>query len=86
MTYTTIAQVIETWESVRRQDDFEEKVGTLALLKLFELEPRTKSVFHFKVDYNPTPQELKSSGNLVHAVMMINMFGKLELWMIGTII
>lgn len=78
MTYTTISQVIETWENLRRQDRFEERVGTLALLKLFELEPRTKSVFNFKTDYNPTPEELKSSGNLVHAVMMINMFGKSE--------
>lgn len=43
-------------------------------LRLFELEPRTKTVFGFTEDYNPTADELDKSGNLLHAVRMIHMF------------
>ena len=77
MSYSTIANVLESWEQARQKKDFEETLGVDALLKLFELEPRTKAVFKFDIDYNPTPQELIDSGNLIHAIRMIHMFGTL---------
>jgi hypothetical protein len=33
MSYDTISKVIESWELARNSPEFEEKVGTLALLK-----------------------------------------------------
>lgn len=42
--------------------------------RLFELEPRTKKVFGFDISYNPSAEELEKSGNLIHAVRMIQMF------------
>jgi hemoglobin-like flavoprotein len=42
--------------------------------RLFELEPRTKKVFHFDLNYNPTPQALKESGNLKFAIRMLESF------------
>jgi hypothetical protein len=33
MSYDTISKVIESWETARNRPDFEEKVGTLVLLK-----------------------------------------------------
>jgi hypothetical protein len=33
MSYNTISKVIESWEKARNRPDFEEKVGTIALLK-----------------------------------------------------
>ncbi len=44
--------------------------------RLFELEPRTKEVFGFARDYDPDMKELKDSGNLIHAISMIDMFDK----------
>lgn len=64
----------DTWEQARRSDDFEEKVGVMALLKLFELEPLTKQVFGIEAEHTPTGDELKASGNLHHAVRMFHMF------------
>ncbi len=32
MSYTTVSQVIESWEKIRRTENYEEKVGT----KLFQ--------------------------------------------------
>ena len=72
--YTVVARVIESWDQARVTPNFEESAGELALLKLFELEPRTKKVFNFAPDYVPSPEELKSSGNLTHAVRMMEMF------------
>lgn len=61
----------ETWEQARRSIDFESYVGSVVLLKMFEYEPQTKEVFGFKVDENPTAQELKDSGNLKIAISII---------------
>jgi hypothetical protein len=33
MSYNTISKVIESWEKARKLPDFEEKVGSLVLLK-----------------------------------------------------
>jgi hypothetical protein len=39
-----------------------------------ELEPRSKEIFGFAIDYDPSPKELKDSGNLQHAIRMVHMF------------
>ena len=46
----------------------------LLLSRLFELEPRTKKVFHFDLNYSPTPKALKESGNLKFAIRMLESF------------
>ena len=65
---------IETWEIARRTENFNETVGVMTLLKLFEIEPLTKKVFDIDVKHTPTKKELEESGNLVHAVRMFEMF------------
>jgi len=70
----TVSTVTETWDLAKRKANFDELVGTDLLLKLFELEPRTKKVFHFELDYSPTPQALKESGNLKFAIRMLESF------------
>lgn len=64
----------ETWDTARRTKNFDETVGVMTLLKLFELEPLTKRVFDIRVDHTPSEQELKESGHLVHAIRMFQMF------------
>lgn len=49
-------------------------MGVMTLLKLFDLEPMTKAVFDIKTDHTPSAEELKSSGNLIHAIRMFQMF------------
>ena len=46
----------------------------LVLFRMFELEPRTKRVFHFELTYNPTPEALKESGNVKFAIQMLESF------------
>lgn len=70
----TFSLTKETWDTARRLPGFDEQVGVSALLKLFELEPLTKQVFHIAVDHMPTAEELKESGNLQHAISMFQMF------------
>lgn len=38
---------------------------------MFEYEPKTKEVFNIALDYQPSPQELKDSGNLQIAISII---------------
>jgi hemoglobin-like flavoprotein len=42
--------------------------------RLFELEPRTKTVFGFTKDHVPTGEEVEKRGLLIHAIRMIHMF------------
>ena len=58
----------------RRTKDFNETVGVMTLLKLFEIEPLTKQVFDIDIEHTPTTEELKESGHLVHAIRMFEMF------------
>eukprot|EP00977_Amphora_coffeiformis_P020294 scaffold8050_cov180-Amphora_coffeaeformis.AAC.1 len=74
MSYATISRVIETWEIARRTPNFNEKVGVMTLLKLFEIEPLTKQVFDIEVHHTPTHKELQESGHLYHAIRMFEMF------------
>jgi hypothetical protein len=74
LSYATISCVLESWETARRTPNFEEVVGTMTLLKMFDYKPDTKAVFGFDVDYCPTPQELKDSGNLNIALSIIQKF------------
>eukprot|EP00523_Entomoneis_sp_CCMP467_P017105 CAMPEP_0168786768 /NCGR_PEP_ID=MMETSP0725-20121227/11448_1 /TAXON_ID=265536 /ORGANISM="Amphiprora sp., Strain CCMP467" /LENGTH=154 /DNA_ID=CAMNT_0008836939 /DNA_START=18 /DNA_END=482 /DNA_ORIENTATION=+ len=48
ITFTNIALVVETWDAARFTDkEFEEKFGYKAVKQMFEMEPRTKSVFGY---------------------------------------
>ena len=64
----------ETWEIARRRPDFDEFVGTTMLLKMFEMEPETKKVFGFAIDFHPTAEELKKSGQLHIASSILQRF------------
>ena len=44
------------------------------LLKMFEMEPETKRVFGFDIDFNPTAAELKEAGQLHIAVNILQRF------------
>jgi len=72
MDYNTISRVTETWETCRRRGkNFEDEVGTLMLKKLFELQPKTKSVFGFDKDQEP---EVGDKHTSVHAHTVVSMF------------
>ena len=70
----TFSFLVETWDIARRTKNFNEVVGVMTLLKLFEIEPSTKTVFDYRVDHTPTHEELKEFGHLGHAVRMFEMF------------
>ena len=49
VSYSTIALVLETWDAARYIDkNFDEEFGKKAVKRMFESEPRTKSVFGYE--------------------------------------
>mmetsp|Transcript_7782 Transcript_7782/g.10207 ORF Transcript_7782/g.10207 Transcript_7782/m.10207 type:complete len:156 (+) Transcript_7782:156-623(+) len=72
MDYNTISRVTETWETCRRRcANFEDEVGTKMLKKLFELQPKTRTVFGFTKTEEPTVGDKHTS---VHAHTVVSMF------------
>ena len=72
--YRAVFFISETWELARRRSDFDEFVGTTMLQKMFEMEPETKKVFGFDIDFNPSAEELKKSGKLHIATNILHRF------------
>lgn len=74
LSYTVISNVIETWENLRRQKDYEEHAGSLLFQRLFEKCPAAKVLFGFPIDIDPRSPELISSKRfLMHATYLISM-------------
>jgi len=81
MSYITVSSVLDSWERVRRIDDYEKKTGAILFTRLFELEPDAKSIFGFKDDL--TMEELgKHERFSKHATYFIQMIDK-ALGMLG---
>lgn len=66
--------LVDSWERARRRPDFDEFFGTTMLLKMFEMEPETKKVFGFDLDFEPTAEELKKNGQLHIATTILQRF------------
>lgn len=77
MSYSTVSQVIESWEKIRRTENYEEKVGTRLFQRLFTLEPDAQRIFGFPKDMDPnSPDVLKSARFIKHAKYFIQMIDK----------
>ncbi|KAG7351702.1 globin-like protein [Nitzschia inconspicua] len=81
MSYSTVSNVIDTWEEIRRTENYEEVVGTALFLKFFNLEPEAKIIFGFK-DNNDLEDLAKSRRFIKHAKYFIQMIDK-ALGMLG---
>ena len=45
--FDTVSHIIDSWEAVRRINDYDEVAGVLLFKKFFKLEPSAKKIFHF---------------------------------------
>mmetsp|Transcript_3787 Transcript_3787/g.5953 ORF Transcript_3787/g.5953 Transcript_3787/m.5953 type:complete len:158 (+) Transcript_3787:152-625(+) len=81
MSYSTVSNVIDSWEAVRRTDNYEQEVGTKLFVKFFALEPEAKAIFGFR-DNQSDEQLIKSRRFLKHASYFIQMIDK-ALGMLG---
>mmetsp|Transcript_45789 Transcript_45789/g.110985 ORF Transcript_45789/g.110985 Transcript_45789/m.110985 type:complete len:160 (+) Transcript_45789:141-620(+) len=82
MSYSTVSNVIDSWEEVRRLKDYEQIVGVTLFTKLFELEPEAKAIFGFEVDADVAEELSKSPRFTKHAKYFIQMIDK-ALGMLG---
>eukprot|EP00934_Nitzschia_sp_Nitz4_P009210 Nitzschia sp. Nitz4//scaffold100_size80364//9341//9924//NITZ4_005333-RA/size80364-augustus-gene-0.6-mRNA-1//1//CDS//3329532061//9200//frame0 len=77
MSYSTVSQVIETWEAIRRKENYEEAVGTKLFQRFFALEPEAKQIFGFSKDMDMTREEvLKNQRFVRHAKYFVQMLDK----------
>lgn len=74
LNYSTLSNVIESWEALRRTKDYETVAGTMLFQFLFAKAPTTKLLFGFPIDADPESHELlKSKRFIMHAAYMIQM-------------
>uniref|UniRef100_A0A7R9ZQC7 Globin domain-containing protein n=1 Tax=Craspedostauros australis TaxID=1486917 RepID=A0A7R9ZQC7_9STRA len=77
MSYHTVANVIESWELIRRMPNYEQRIGTALFQKLFAMEPESKVIFGFQKDMDPKSDLVVSSPRFVkHAQYFIQMIDK----------
>jgi len=69
--YHTISNVIESWELGKQRFGCIEEVGMEILLKLFQLDPSTKTVFGFKEHQDVIGHPMLRMGVLVHSESII---------------
>lgn len=73
-TDTTISQVMDTWEQLRRVKQYEEVAGAKLFQKLFVQCPQAKILFGFPIDVDAnSPEVLNSKRFLMHASYLIQM-------------
>eukprot|EP00339_Tiarina_fusa_P024134 CAMPEP_0117031376 /NCGR_PEP_ID=MMETSP0472-20121206/22562_1 /TAXON_ID=693140 ORGANISM="Tiarina fusus, Strain LIS" /NCGR_SAMPLE_ID=MMETSP0472 /ASSEMBLY_ACC=CAM_ASM_000603 /LENGTH=159 /DNA_ID=CAMNT_0004739695 /DNA_START=61 /DNA_END=540 /DNA_ORIENTATION=- len=82
MSYSTVSNVIDSWEEVRRIPSYEEKTGVALFKKLFELEPEAKVIFGFDKNMDVSSELAKSPRFIKHAKYFIQMIDK-ALGMLG---
>ena len=74
LNYTTISDVIDSWEELKRTKNYEEVAGSILFQHLFENAPESKVLFGFPLTIDPTSKELLQSRRFkMHAVYMIQM-------------
>lgn len=71
MSYASTMNVIESWEKVRKVDNFQEIVGVHLFRKFFELSPEALPVFAFGRDSSKEKEFYKSPKLIQHAKMYI---------------
>lgn len=77
MEYETIFEVIDSWEHLRRIQDYELVAGTILFTKLFDKCPPAKVLFGFPLDMDPGCDMMKDSARFQkHAKYMIQMLDK----------
>eukprot|EP00526_Cylindrotheca_closterium_P023299 CAMPEP_0113638600 /NCGR_PEP_ID=MMETSP0017_2-20120614/20227_1 /TAXON_ID=2856 /ORGANISM="Cylindrotheca closterium" /LENGTH=161 /DNA_ID=CAMNT_0000549727 /DNA_START=59 /DNA_END=544 /DNA_ORIENTATION=- /assembly_acc=CAM_ASM_000147 len=77
MSYSTVSNVIDTWELVRRTENYEQVVGTKLFQKFFTVEPDAKEIFGFRSDMDPNSDEVVKNTRFVkHAQFFIQMIDR----------
>mmetsp|Transcript_6563 Transcript_6563/g.13078 ORF Transcript_6563/g.13078 Transcript_6563/m.13078 type:complete len:158 (+) Transcript_6563:160-633(+) len=72
--YKTISIVIESWEKLRRLENYEEKAGVVLFKRVFHESPPAKTLFGFPIHADVTsPEILNSKRFKMHATYMIQM-------------
>lgn len=70
--FAEMMQVLDSWQTARRKEDFEEQLGIDTLLLMFELDPKIQVVFGFPPDKKITG--LQRMGLLINGIQIIQVF------------
>mmetsp|Transcript_20717 Transcript_20717/g.36417 ORF Transcript_20717/g.36417 Transcript_20717/m.36417 type:complete len:160 (+) Transcript_20717:90-569(+) len=73
MTYSTVSNVVDSWEKVRLIPDFQKKLGVDLFRRLFEAEPKAADVFSFGHVTHLDEEFYKSPMLVRHASHYMNM-------------
>ncbi|CAJ1964584.1 unnamed protein product [Cylindrotheca closterium] len=77
MSFSTINNVIETWETIRRMPEWEKEVGVGLFAKFFKMEPEAKTIFGFREDLDVTDYKVLISPRFVaHAMQFVTMIDR----------
>ncbi|GAX19669.1 hypothetical protein FisN_19Hh254 [Fistulifera solaris] len=72
--YNTISEVLDSWEALRRIENYEEQAGLLLFRRLFDKSPRAKLLFGFPIDLDVHSDTIKNSRRFkAHAMYLIQM-------------
>lgn len=70
--FVEMMQVLESWQTARRREDFEEQLGIDTLLLMFELDPKIQEVFGFPPNKKITG--IQRMGLLFHGSQIVRVF------------
>ncbi|CAJ1964588.1 unnamed protein product [Cylindrotheca closterium] len=77
MSFKTINNVIETWETIRGTPEWEKEIGVGLFAKFFKMEPEAKPIFGFHEDLDVTDYKVLISPRFVaHAMQFVTMIDK----------
>jgi hemoglobin-like flavoprotein len=83
MSYNTISNVLDSWERIRRMDNYEEVIGVKLFTRLFTSEPDAKVIFGFPKTLDCTDEgNMKSLRFRRHSKYFISMVDR-ALGMLG---
>ena len=83
MSYSTVSNVIDTWEKIRRIKDYEKLVGSQLFQRFFAEEPQAKVIFGMSESMDTNSDEILKNPRFVkHAVYFIQMIDR-ALGMLG---
>mmetsp|Transcript_32943 Transcript_32943/g.79693 ORF Transcript_32943/g.79693 Transcript_32943/m.79693 type:complete len:161 (+) Transcript_32943:38-520(+) len=76
MSYDTVTKVVDSFEAVRRIENYDEKAGVLIFKKFFSLEPRAIKVFSFGRNIDSYSEDLLGNRQVIehgkHYVKMVS--------------
>jgi methyl-accepting chemotaxis protein len=74
ISYSTINHVLESWEAMKRINNYHEVVGSKLFQRVFDKCPQAKVLFGFPIDIDVYSSELLNSKRfLAHAAYMLDM-------------